>query len=209
MMSSLLKLLTPAWFTHYKRNKELQKEMENWEKAGRPAPPPHSIKEEIIKDYQSRFEYNTLVQTAVYSGEMIEAQKGFFNKIIAVELSENQYAIAKQKFSNDSNVFFVYGDSRAIMHKVLSTLHEPAIFWLNRQHSAGLNSKEKKRTPIFEELHALFNGKKLKHVILIDNARLFNGTSGYPTIQELKEYVHKFDSTYTISVEEDIIRFAK
>lgn len=209
MKNTLLNLLIPERYKRYKANKKQQKVIEEWEKAGRPVPPPHFIKQEIIQDYQNRFEYNVLVETGTYLGEMVEAQKNYFNKIISIELSEKLYADAKQKFSNDGNVFIVHGDSGKIMPKVISTLNEPAIFWLDGHYSAGITAKGEKECPIFEELHAIFNGKKLKHVILIDDARLFNGTNDYPTIQELREYVHKFDSTYTISVEDDIIRFAK
>lgn len=209
MVHKITSFFTLDWYKRYKNDKTRQKELESWEKAGRPAPPPHFIKQEIIQDYQNRYEYNILVETGTYLGEMVEAQKRYFNKIISIELSEKLYTDAKQKFSNDSNVFIVQGDSGKIMHKVISTLNEPAIFWLDGHYSAGITAKGEKECPIFEELNAIFNGKKLKHVILIDDARLFNGTNDYPTIHELKEYVQKFDNTYIMSVEQDVIRFAK
>ena len=44
------------------------------------------------------------------------------------------------------------------------------------------------------------------HVILIDDARLFNGTDDYPTLEELEALVHSFRPDYQVYVRHDAIR---
>ena len=44
--------------------------------------------------------------------------------------------------------------------------------------------------------------------MLIDDARLFNGTGDYPTIDELRSYVHRSQSAVSMNIQDDIIRLA-
>jgi hypothetical protein len=56
--------------------------------------------------------------------------------------------------------------------------------------------KEQIRRTIFQS--------NLPHVILIDDARLFDGTGGYPTIAHLQEFLG--ERGYLLAVEDDIVR---
>jgi len=44
------------------------------------------------------------------------------------------------------------------------------------------------------------------HVVLIDDARLFDGTDGYPTIAEVRAQVERERPGSALRVESDIIR---
>ena len=46
---------------------------------------------------------------------------------------------------------------------------------------------------------------RLKHVVLIDDARLFASEHDYPTIIKLKEMIQEFNKNYTLSTKNDII----
>jgi len=46
----------------------------------------------------------------------------------------------------------------------------------------------------------------LNHVILIDDARCFNGEGDYPNIKQLKAYIKGKNENYHIEVKHDIIR---
>ena len=56
-------------------------------------------------------------------------------------------------------------------------------------------------------MDAIFNAGKYNHVILIDDARLFNGGGDYPTVEELTEYVSGKNEKYNVEVKHDIIRY--
>jgi len=52
-----------------------------------------------------------------------------------------------------------------------------------------------------------FSGKIKNHILLIDDARCFVGENSYPTIEELRAYVLKYNNLYKMTVDCDIIRF--
>ena len=63
---------------------------------------------------------------------------------------------------------------------------------------------ELKNDPVKAFRHPVKN-----HVILIDDARLFNGTNGYPTLGEVKEAAETTRPDFSFYVEQDIIRIHK
>src|SRR5262245_52305735 len=71
-----------------------------WEAAGKPLPPPHTVKQEAIRRCQERSGYSILVETGTYKGDMILAQKDVFKKIYSIELSQMLFERAKKRFHN-------------------------------------------------------------------------------------------------------------
>jgi hypothetical protein len=50
------------------------------------------------------------------------------------------------------------------------------LFWLDGHFCGGVSAHGDKGTPILEELNLILSHRVKEHVILIDDARLFNGT---------------------------------
>lgn len=73
----------------------------------------------------------------------------------------------------------------------------------------ALQQKSDLNTPIINELTHIFNHKIEGHVILIDDARCFNGADDYPTIKELQNFIKEKMPLLKLSVEDDIIRIHK
>lgn len=188
-----------------KRYQELQ--FEKWKKSGCPNPPPHYVKQLAIREYQQKYQVQTLVETGTYMGDMIEAQKKNFESIISIELGKELAEKAKHRFRHDHNIRIVQGDSGKALPGILADVNEPGIFWLDGHYSAGITAKGETECPIFEELDAIFNGKKLDHILLIDDARCFNGEGDYPTIETVSAYVKSKNANYKVEVKDDIIRF--
>ena len=46
-----------------------------------------------------------------------------------------------------------------------------------------------------------------EYILLIDDARFFNGTGDYPTIENLTSYIKGKDNRYNVEVKDDIIRY--
>jgi hypothetical protein len=44
------------------------------------------------------------------------------------------------------------------------------------------------------------------HVVLIDDARLFDGTAGYPALSELRSWIQRERPGSEVQIEDDIIR---
>ncbi len=192
-----------------KKRKEEQNEIviREWRKNGCPVPPPDVIKQLAISSYQETYGYNTLIETGTYKGDMVEAQKSKFQKIISIELGVKLFNKAKRRFKGDKNVTIVQGDSGKMLPEVVKDLKEPAIFWLDGHYSDGITAKGDKECPILEELDSIFKAKNLNHIILVDDARLFVGVGDYPTIEELTTRIKTKNPRYEVEVKDDIIRY--
>jgi len=182
-----------------------EKQLADWEKNGRPVPPPHIIKQRVVKEYKERFNINTLVETGTYLGEMVEAQLNNFSKIISIELKNEFYRRAKEKFRNNSTVELLQGDSGKKLAEVVPRLNEPALFWLDGHYSGGKTARGDKDCPVPEELDSILKSN-YAHIILIDDARMFNGTGDYPDIPQIEGMIKSRNRSYQLEVKDDIIR---
>jgi hypothetical protein len=209
MKRLLEKILPQSVVDSYKiyQNKHSADRMrKEWELAGKPLPPPHTVKQQAIQYYQKKSGYNILVETGTYKGDMVLAQREFFKKIYSIELSEALYEKAKKRFRGQSNIILLQGNSGDVIRNVLAELKEPAIFWLDGHYSGGITATIEKYSPVREELQTIIASNQLQHIILIDDARGFNGEHGYPTMDEMKDLTAKELPGYHFSVDEDIIR---
>lgn len=207
MIKTTLKAFIPQSVLDKLARSRHQRNLEIWRKKGCPTPPPHIVKQNAIAGYQQKYGHTVLIETGTFRGDMIEAQKKRFKQIISIELANHLFLKAQKRFHKDNNVKLVLGDSGKVLVEVLKDLQEPAIFWLDGHYSAGVTAKGEKDCPIFEEIDAIFNNNNFNHILLIDDARLFNGTGDYPTIENLTAYVKGKNEKYQVQVDHDIIRY--
>jgi len=207
LITNFLKPFVPQIVLNSLKHWRQKHQIYEWVKSDCPVPPPHLVKQGTISDYQQKYRYTTLIETGTYMGDMVEAQKKRFKKIISIELGADLFENAKKRFRNDRNVLIVKGDSGKVLPKILLDIDSPAIFWLDGHYSAGVTTKGDKECPIFEELDSIFNSKNFNHILLIDDARCFIGEGDYPTIDQLTEYVRSKNENYKVEVKNDIIRY--
>jgi hypothetical protein len=94
------------------------------------------------------------------------------------------------------------GDSTQVLREVLSRIEEPCLFWLDAHYSGKGTALADCETPVWGELsHAVKS-----HVILIDDARCFDGENGYPSLAEIKTCVNERRPDQICEVRDDIIR---
>jgi len=182
-----------------------EEQLAQWEKNGRPLPPPHIVKQMAIEEYLRKFHTEILVETGTYLGDMVEAQRNHFKKIYSIELSEKLYNKAQKRFNDHLHIKILHGDSGAVLNKLMTVIEKPALFWLDGHYSGGITAKGKKECPVPEELETILKSP-LQHIILIDDARLFNGTHDYPTIGQIDEIIKVNNRQYSIEIKDDIIR---
>jgi len=186
-----------------------QKTIDKWYKNGCPVPTPHIIKQLAIQHYQQISGYNILVETGTFRGEMVEAQLNYFKQIFSIELSEKLWQSADNKFRSNNHVSILFGDSGKVLKDVMTQLDAPAIFWLDGHYSAGETAKGETECPIYEEIDAIFSDKRFNHILLVDDARCFNGTGDYPSVENLTKHIQSKDPYYKLEVKDDIIRYTK
>ena len=181
----------------------------NWNEKGNPIPVPDVIKQRTVKEYAKIFSVETFIETGTYLGDMVDAVRDTFNKIYSIELDNALYEQAKKKFSRHRKISIFHGDSSKVLPVILADISGPCLFWLDGHYSSGITAKGDLNTPIMQELNCILDHFIEEHVILIDDAREFNGYNDYPTIEELKKRIFKKYPDWKFDIKDDIIRIHK
>lgn len=181
-----------------------------WALAGYPIAVPDVLKSNVVKEYGVKFNIKIFIETGTYLGQMIDETKGNFDEIISIELDNDLFERAKNKFSDAKNITILHGDSTDILPKCIREIRKPILFWLDAHYSAGFTTKGNLSTPINTELESIIKHPLYsEHVILIDDARCFNGDDDYPTINELRQLIMNKNPNFILDVKDDIIRIHK
>ncbi|MBI2196495.1 hypothetical protein HYU45_02665 [Candidatus Daviesbacteria bacterium] len=167
---------------------------------------PHLIKQHTIKSYQKTYKTPICIETGTYLGMMVKAVKNNFSKIYTIELDKKLFKNAKRKFAHLKQVKVINGDSSKILPRLLKKINQPALFWLDAHYSKGITAKGSKNTPIAAELTFILNHKITNHVILIDDADVFNGKNDYPPLKFLRSLISKNYPNLFFKVKDNIIR---
>lgn len=162
-------------------------------------------KQNIVKFYAKNFLIDNLIETGTYLGDMLIATKNIFTNLYSIEIDKKLYERAKIRCSRYKNIQIFYGNSAEVLSKILKNLNNSCLFWLDAHYCGKGTGNEGAITPIMKELKIILDSKNLKFVILIDDARKFNGKKFYPTIEEVRNSILENDK-WTFLVKNDIIR---
>lgn len=175
---------------------------------GQGKPAPAGLKRKTVSAYAKNYNCNILIETGTYLGEMIEYQAKNFEKIFSIEIADIFYAFSVKRLRKYENISIIRGDSSTVLGKVCEKISEDdrILFWLDGHYSGGQTGKGEKECPIYEELSNIFKTREDQDVILIDDARCFNGERDYPTMSELRAFIMGERPTAKIEVKEDMIR---
>ncbi len=195
--------MSPALIDLTRRRVALQ-----WRLRGRPLPPPHVVKQLAIVGYQRSRRFDTFVETGTFTGEMVEAMRPHFRRIISIEMAPEIHRQAARRFAGDARVELRLGDSATVLPRVLEQIRHPALFWLDGHFMGENTARGKEDSPVRAELTALLGHPVRHHLVLIDDARLFTGSAGYPTIEELRGWIARERPGSDVQVRDDIIRCA-
>ena len=207
LLNKILKNI-PFFRPLYERQekKKAMKTIADWERKGKPVPPPNIIKQQALEYYAKRFELKILVETGTYYGTMVEAMKKNFDRIYSIELSDELYEKAKNRFNAEKHIEIIHGDSGVEIKNVVDKINQPALFWLDGHYSAGETARGDKDTPICEELEHILAAPDKGNVIIIDDARCFGNDPHYPSIEELSDFIRSKRPDVDIIVQDDSIR---
>jgi hypothetical protein len=176
-----------------------------WCLTGNPIPPPPIIKRRLVTRTGALYGCRTLVETGTFLGDMAFAQRHKYFQIISIELQPELFTRATARLKRYPNIQILEGDSSTVLPAILETLPGPVLFWLDAHYSGGITAKGPLETPIHAELSTILSQSNLHRVILIDDARCFDGSSDYPTLNQLRHQVSQHPE-FEMTVAEDIIR---
>lgn len=128
--------------------------------------------------------YPVFVETGTYLGDTIFAMETKFDELHTIEIKEDLYANAKNRYKGDKISFYL-GDSSKEMTKIVTSLNKNCIFWLDGHYSAGITGRGEKDCPLCEELQSIMDNFTEKAVIIIDDCRDFD-TKGWEGINKEK-----------------------
>lgn len=177
-----------------------------WIKAGRPHPLPQACKRVLINQLGRRYALPVLVETGTNFGNTVWSAIGTFKTIYSIELDRALWQSASRRFGNRADVRLRHGDSARELPAVLGELREPALFWLDAHYSGDGTARGDDNSPVLQELAAIAAHQVRTHAILIDDARLFSGRDGYPTIATCREAAARWWPTHDFDVVDDVIR---
>ena len=129
------------------------------------------------------------VETGTFRGDMLERLAGRFTKLYSIELSEEFYTEAQERFRDRGHITLLQGDSGTLMRQVLEDVHEPALFWLDAHAPGAITLFGPYAAPTGRELEAILTHPVRGHVILIDDARQFDRAS----IARVRELANAYD----------------
>ncbi len=177
-----------------------------WAQRGCGGVAPSPIKRKVLDAYLKQYGLTEFIETGTYLGDTL-AYMGRHRHVRAtsIELDADYYQAAKRRFAKYLNITLLHGDSGDLLPELVSGLNTPTLFWLDGHFSGGKTAKGKQYTPISLELQAILDSSVKGHVILIDDARCFDGSHGYPHLDRLLEFI-RTRNTYNIEVSADIIR---
>lgn len=179
-----------------------------WHLTGRPAPPPPAIKHRVIRSYQREYGLGVLIETGTYMGDTVAALRKDFARIYSIELSRRLHTAAAARFAGDPSIHILAGDSSEVLPGILAGIDTPCLFWLDGHWSAGVTARGSRDTPIVAELDAVLRHRVTGHVILVDDARCFDGRGDYPALGTIRHQVASYDPTLVVEVKDDIIRIS-
>jgi len=181
-------------------------EIARWIQAGCTGIAPSPVKRMVLSAYRKQYGLTQFIETGTHLGDTlayIAQQKNVH--ATSIELDEDYHEAAKQRFVSYPNVTILQGDSGKLLPELVRELQIPALFWLDGHYSGGDTGKGELDTPVSAELEAILDSPVKGHVILIDDARCFNFTNGYPHLDDLLKSA-RMTSAYQLEVSADIIR---
>jgi|ERR1700728_327458 len=200
MASKLRDAFRETQLFHFYKSISTWGEYASWKLRNVPgAGAPHLVKQRMIAEFASRFNLQILVETGTNYAHMLYVNKDRFREIYSVELDEHRAQSARRKFANHPNIHVLQGDSAKVLPQLLPALKEPCLFWLDG-HDFDIS------TPVKQELDAIYEHPVRGHVLLIDDARWFDGRTQYPTLEQLREKTDRVYPSRTVEVKDDIIR---
>lgn len=119
------------------------------------------------------------VETGTYNGGTTSRVLREFKTIHTIELSEKWYKNALHEFKGHKNVFCHHGDSAIILEKLLPTINESVLFYLDAHFSGGTTALGKDANPLLREL-AVISKREYQDIIFIDDLEQMgrSGTMG-------------------------------
>jgi hypothetical protein len=159
--------------------------------SGNPSP---LSKRRLIAKLGLICECPSIIETGTYLGQSTKYFSKKFKNVYSIEISEKLHKSSKEYLAGLSNVHLFLGDTIYNLPRILDDLEEPAVLFLDAHASGGVTFHGDEPSPIRKELEIISTFKFMKDsIIIIDDARGFNGTNSYPAFEEICQWAEAND----------------
>lgn len=176
-----------------------------WVRNGKRPPASDLYKQQLVRETAALHRLRVLVETGTYLGNMVAATLSLFDMVYTIELAPDLARRARRRFNGARNVEVIEGSSASELPVLLARLCQPALFWLDAHYSSGITATSEVETPIMEELKMILEHPVRGHVILVDDARHFDGTHDYPTLGTVRTMIASLQGA-TFTMHADVIQ---
>lgn len=197
------RVLDSSSMVRRRRTARQARELATWQGRGHPQPTPHAYKSTRIRQVARQFDCKALIETGTCLGEMIVATASDFDRIHSIELSMQLAGRAQDRLAWHPHVTVHQGDSAVVLPPLLAKTKSRTLIWLDAHYSGGVTARGSIDSPIVQELKTI--SQYPGHCILIDDAHMFDGNGGYPTVEETRELADQWFPNYRFVNQNNIL----
>ena len=147
---------------------------------------------------------DTFVETGTAVGETCLWASSHFDKVVTVEYMDDLYESSVERLWNVDNIKLIHGDS-ALWVPLIVRAVGPAVWFLdahNVNRQDGLTPPQE--TVVMKEIVEVSRALISKHIIIVDDLRLFGDVEGYPSMDDIKEFAETVHMKVKEIPEEDL-----
>lgn len=174
-----------------------------------------SVSTALIDILRRALPVEVFVETGTFEGDTVAAVAGRFSEVHSIELSNEYFRRAQERFAENAHVHIHHGDSAHLLGGIRKRVGERgAIYFLDAHWCvAHETAGEESQCPLLAEVRALHPLGK-SSVLLIDDARLFlapppkpHEISHWPSLDELMRALRRLSATHEVMVLNDVIAY--
>ena len=165
---------------------------------------------DLLNAFLSDFEIDRFIETGTYKGHTAKWAAERIPEVCTIEKSDKYFKESMMILGEYTNIQLFNGESANYLRE-LSLRDGRSIFWLDAHWSGGMTSGREAECPILSELDAIGEESK-RHIILIDDARLFlapppapHNQDQWPSIREVLIKLHDYQEGYSVIYDDVII----
>ncbi|UOM35986.1 hypothetical protein [Acuticoccus sp. I52.16.1] len=181
----------------------------DWALDGSPVPPPQTVKVLWLDRMRQAAGSTAFVETGTLAGTT-SAMMSFCDGLAVhtIEIDERQFVRAKEKLAERPNVTQHLGNSAVILPELVPTLPDRTLFWLDAHCSGDHTGQAETKSVLTQEVALLTTDLTREFVLVLDDARSFNGRAGYPHLDDLLASLRGLSDTYDARTGHDAVTYA-
>jgi hypothetical protein len=173
-----------------------------------------SIDRRLLARLTELLPLEVFVETGTYEGDSVQAATEFFDELHTIELSDELFAGAAERFKDTPQVQVHHGSSPDVLEELSGQLSRRSVlYWLDAHWCGEASAGGEVECPLLFELEAIGSLGE-RSVVMIDDARLFlapppapSSPDQWPSFSDLLSRLSAIGPEHELTVIDDVIVF--